>query len=60
MFKNAKTGRQEINFTTNVPKILDVKSFSETDIFRKLTLGARVDSRPRKRRLRFSVSIREL
>ena len=29
MFENPKRGRQERNFTTNVPKILDLKSSSE-------------------------------
>ena len=41
MFKNPRRGRQARNFTTNVPKILDLKSSSEQIlIFRKLTLGA--------------------
>ena len=41
MFENPRRGRQARNSTTNVPKILDLKSSSEsTDIFRKLTLGA--------------------
>ena len=40
MFENPRRGRQARNFTTNVPKILDLKSSSETDIFRKLSLGA--------------------
>ena len=30
------------NFTTNVPKILDLKSSSEQIFFRKLSLGAPV------------------
>ena len=29
MFENLRRGRQERNFTTNLPKILDVKSSSE-------------------------------
>ena len=29
MFENPKRGRQARNFTTNVPKILDLKSSSE-------------------------------
>ena len=29
MFENPRRGRQARNFTTNVPKILDLKSFSE-------------------------------
>ena len=40
MFENPRGGRQARNFTKNVPKILDLKSSSGTDIFRKLTLGA--------------------
>ena len=32
------------NFTTNVPKILDLKSSSEQIFFRKLSLGAPVFS----------------
>ena len=42
MFENPRTGRQGRNFTTNVLKILDLKSSSEqiSESFRKLTLGA--------------------
>ena len=40
MFENPRRGRQAGNFTTNVPKILDLKSSSEQIFFRKLTLGA--------------------
>ena len=41
MFENPRRGRQARNFTTNVPKILDLKSSSEEHIFsRKLSLGA--------------------
>ena len=29
MFENPRRGRQARNFTTNVPKILDLKSYSE-------------------------------
>ena len=29
MFENPRRGRQAENFTTNIPKILDLKSFSE-------------------------------
>ena len=29
MFENPRRGRQAINFTTNVPKILDLKSSSK-------------------------------
>ena len=48
MFENPRRGRQARNFTTNVPKILDLKSSSEQTIFRKLqTLGAPVFVRNR-------------
>ena len=40
MFENPKRGRQERNFTTNAPKIIDLKSFSEQIFSRKLPLGA--------------------
>ena len=40
MFENDRRGRQARNFTTNVPKILDLKSSSEQIFFRKLSLGA--------------------
>ena len=40
MFENPRRGRQVNNFTTNVPKILDLKSSSEQIFFRKLSLGA--------------------
>ena len=40
MFENHRRGRQARNFTTNVPKILDLKSSSEQIFFRKLSLGA--------------------
>ena len=42
MFENPRGGRQARNFTTDVPKILDLKSqiVFRKDIFRKLTLGA--------------------
>ena len=43
MLENPRRRSQAINFATNVPKILDLKSSSEhADIFRKLTLGAPV------------------
>ena len=42
MFENPRRGRQARNFTTNVPKILDLKSSSEQIFFRKLSLGAPV------------------
>ena len=37
--ENPRRGRQARNFTTNVPKILDLKSSSE-QIFSKKSLGA--------------------
>ena len=40
MFENPRRGRQARNFTTNVPKILDLKSSSEQIFPRKLPLGA--------------------
>ena len=42
MSENPRRGRQARNFTTNDPKILDLKSSSELIFFRKLTLGAPV------------------
>ena len=38
MFENPRRGRQARNFTTNVPKILDLKSSSE-QIFSKIDVG---------------------
>ena len=40
MFENPRRGRQAINFTTNVPKILDLKLSSEQIFVQKLSLGA--------------------
>ena len=40
MFENPRRGMQARNFTTNVPKILDLKSSCEQIFFRKLSLGA--------------------
>ena len=40
MFENPRRDRQARNFTTNVPKILDLKSSPELIFFRKLSLGA--------------------
>ena len=40
MFENPRRGRKAINFTTNVPKILVLKSSSEQIFSRKLPLGA--------------------
>jgi len=45
MFENPRRGRQARNFTTNVPKILVLKSSSEQIFSRKLPLGA-PDYRP--------------
>ena len=42
MFENPRRGRQARHFTTNVPKIVDLKSSSEQDFCRKLTLGAQL------------------
>ena len=42
MFENPRRGRQSRNFTTNVSKILDLKSSPEQIFFRKLSLGAPV------------------
>ena len=42
MFENPRRDRQARNFTTNVPKILDLKSSSEQIFSRKLSLGAPV------------------
>ena len=39
-FENPRGGRQARNFTTNAPKILDLKSSSEQIFSRKLPLGA--------------------
>ena len=43
MFENPRRGRQARDFTTNVWKILDLKSSSEQIFFRKLSLGAPVN-----------------
>ena len=40
MLENPRRGRQARNFTTNAPKILDLKSSSELIFSRKLPLGA--------------------
>ena len=40
MFENPRRGRQARNCTTNVPKILVLKSSSEQIFSRKLPLGA--------------------
>ena len=40
MFENPRRGRQARHFTTNAPKILDLKSSSEQIFSRKLPLGA--------------------
>ena len=44
MFENPRRDRQARNFTTNVPKILVLKSSSEQIFSRKLPLGAPDDS----------------
>ena len=50
MFENPRRGRQARNFTTNVPKILVLKSSSEQIFSRKLPLGAPVTSLDRNKR----------
>ena len=40
MFENPRRGKQARNFTTNAPKILDLKSSSEQIFSLKLPLGA--------------------
>ena len=45
MFENPRRGRQARKFTTNAPKILDLKSSSEQIFSRKLPLGAPVGTR---------------
>ena len=40
LFEKPRRGMQARNFTTNVPKILDLKSSSEQIFPRKLSLGA--------------------
>ena len=42
MSENPRRDRQARNFTTNAPKILDLKSSSEQIFSRKLPLGAPV------------------
>ena len=44
MFENPRRGRQARNFTTNAPKIRDLKSSSEQIFSRKLPLGAPVEN----------------
>ena len=46
MFENPRRGRQARSFTTNVSKILDLKSSSEQIFFRKLSLGAPERAKP--------------
>ena len=46
MFENPRGGRQARNFTTNVPKILVLKSSSEQIFSRKLPLGAPEKQQP--------------
>ena len=40
MFENPRRGRKASNFTTNAPKVLDLKSSSGQIFPRKLPLGA--------------------
>ena len=46
MVENPRRGRQARNFTTNVSKILDLKSSSEQIFFRKLSFGAPAETLP--------------
>ena len=46
MFENPRRGRQARNFTTNAPKIPDLRSSSEQIFSRKLPLGAPGTQRP--------------
>ena len=55
MFENPRRGRQARSFTTNVPKILDLKSSFEQIFFRKLSLGA-----PRVTRCKSSLEVLRL
>ena len=48
MFENPRRGREARNFTTNVPKILVLKSSSEQIFSRKLPLGAPDDTNKRR------------
>ena len=48
MFENPRRSKQARNFTTNAPKILDLKSSSEQIFSRKLSLGAPVKCRKAK------------
>ena len=45
MFENPRRGRQGRNFTTNAPKILDLKLSFEQIFSRKLPLGAPVQGK---------------
>ena len=45
MFENPRRGRQARNFTTNVSKILDLKSSSEQIFSRKLPFGVACERR---------------
>ena len=40
MFENPRRGRRARNFTTNVPKIVDLKQSSEQIFSKTLSLGA--------------------
>ena len=54
MFENPRRGSQARNFTTNVPKILVLKSSSEQRFSRKLPLGAPEQSSRLNNKLAFS------
>ena len=50
LLENPRRGMQARNFTPNVPKILDLKSSSEQIFCRKLSLGAPVVIKRRKKK----------
>ena len=60
MFEYPRRGRQARNFTTNAPKILDLKSSSELIFSRKLPLGAPEGSNYRESNVDCSVWISDI
>ena len=57
MFENPRRGRKARNFTTNAPKVLDLKSSSEQIFSRKLPLGAPDVARVKKERDLLGINI---
>ena len=55
MFENLRRGRQAGNFTTNVPKMLVLKSSSEQIFSRKLPVGAPAPSKSIAKKTAFEV-----